>query len=529
MATLYYNGTIITMSNPPVAEAVLTEGERVVAVGPFKRLFDLASGAETVNLEGRTLMPAFVDAHSHLSSYASSFLQVPLDECVSFDEIFERIQGFIADNAVKEGEWVFAKGYDNNALKERRHPTLALVDACAPKNPLILQHASGHVGVFNSLALRLLSVNPDTPSPEGGRIGTENGYLTGYMEENAYFTYMKKAPMAGAKELFAAYMKAQAGYAAHGITTIQEGMMVKEMLPLYRQLLSLNMLYLDTVGYASVEDTDAFIAAFPQSFLRYDRHFKLGGCKIFLDGSPQGRTAWMRKPYLGSNPDYRGYGTMRDEQVLDAVEASARQGMQLLAHCNGDAAARQFLNAVELAERDYDVAALRPVMIHAQLLGRDQLPLALRLGVTPSFFVAHTYHWGDVHLQNFGEERAFAISPTASALSLGLRFTFHQDTPVIAPNMLETLWCAVNRVTKGGVSLGEAERIPVEEALKAVTVNAAWQYFEEDKKGSIEAGKNADFVMLDRNPLSVPLDELRDIRVLKTIKGGKTIFERQID
>lgn len=165
-------------------------------------------------------------------------------------------------------------------------------------------------------------------------------------------------------------------------------------------------------------------------------------------------------------------------------------------------------------------------MIHAQLLRRDQLSALRSLGMIPSFFVAHTYYWGDVHIRNFGLARASAISPAASALREGLPFTFHQDTPVLPPDMLTAVGCAVTRTTRTGRVLGEEERLLPLDALRAVTVNAAYQYFEEDRKGSIREGKLADFVLLDENPLTVEPGRIRDIRVLRTIKEGVTVYER---
>ena len=167
---------------------------------------------------------------------------------------------------------------------------------------------------------------------------------------------------------------------------------------------------------------------------------------------------------------------------------------------------------------------LRPVMIHAQLLDTDQMDETARLGVIPSFFIAHVYQWGDTHIKNFGLERASRISAAKAALDRGIPFTFHQDTPVLPPDMLGTVWCAVNRVTKGGVTLGAEQRIPAEAALRAVTVNAAHQYFEEARRGSLRPGKAADLVLLDADPLAVPHEKLRDIRVLETIKAGETVW-----
>ena len=217
--------------------------------------------------------------------------------------------------------------------------------------------------------------------------------------------------------------------------------------------------------------------------------------KHFLDGSPQGRTAWMRTPYLGEEKDYYAYGTQRDEQLQANLELALKDNMQILVHCNGDAACEQYINQYEKIKKKYEIENdIRPVIIHAQLLDRDQLNRVKNLNMIPSFFVAHVYYWGDIHIQNYGFERASRISLAKDALDKGIIFTFHQDSPVIKPNMLETIWCAVNRTTKDGILLGKDERISPMEALKAVTKNAAYQYFEENIKGTLKEGKLADLV-----------------------------------
>ena len=236
----------------------------------------------------------------------------------------------------------------------------------------------------------------------------------------------------------------------------------------------------------------------------------------------------MRTPYKGDEPDYCGYGTMTDEAVENAFRMAAQKKAQIIAHCNGDGASEQFLRCLQKVEQEYpELRDLRPVIIHGQLLGVDQLPRVKALGAVISFFVAHVYHWGDVHIRNFGADRAAKISPARSAMELGIPVTFHQDAPVIQPDMLETLWCAVNRETRNGVTLGRDEQVSALDALKAVTVNAAYQYSDEKKYGSIEAGKAADFVVLDSSPLTVQPEQLRSIRVLETYKAGRSIYSRQ--
>lgn len=522
--TVYFNGNILTMEEAqPVAGAVTAADGRIVST----RAADFTeNGTRFVDLKGATMLPAFLDPHSHFSGYAAAQLQVPLEEAVNFEEIIDKIRTYIHSHQIPAGVWIIGKGYDHNQLSEHTHPSAYILDQAAPDNPVMIQHQSGHMGVFNTAGLRLLGVTARTPSPQGGLIAVENGTPTGYMEENAFIQYQQKVPMASPEDLVNAYLAIQDKYASYGITTVQEGMLPLQLLPLCQMLLQKKLLKLDLVGFADAKEAQHLLPALAEHRCIYKDHFKLGGLKIFLDGSPQGRTAWMRLPYAGS-ADYCGYPTLTDEQAENFVRLAARENLQLLAHCNGDAAAAQYLRACsKIAQEGYDIRKIRPVLVHGQLLGPDQLPEAKRLGIIPSFFVAHVYHWGDVHIQNFGIERASHLSPAASALKCGVPFTFHQDTPVIEPDMMETIWCSVNRITKAGIRLN-AEAIPVMEALRAVTINAAYQYFEENEKGSIRPGKRADFVILDKNPLTVPPMELKNIRVLQTIKDDKTIYECQ--
>lgn len=530
MKQLFVNGTILTMERELYAQAVLTEDGKILSVGNLDDLIAQAGpDVQKVDLGGCTLLPAFVDAHSHFSAVATGMLQLSVETCSSFRELEEAIRAFISQRGIAKDEWILAKGYDQNRLQEGGHPPLSLLDRAAPSNPLMLQHQSGHMGVFNSAALKRLEVNPDTPSPEGGRIGREDGHLTGYMEENAFLEYQKRVPLPSTEALLEAYRQAQRLYASYGITTVQEGMVTEQLAPIYQSLLQSGQLQLDVVGYLDAAARQPLLHTFEKHLGRYHGHFKVGGYKIFLDGSPQGRTAWLRQPYAGE-ASYCGYNTLSDEQVESYLRQAIQDNMQLLAHCNGDAACGQYLAAGKKvaggqAGRN-GIASIRPVMVHAQLLGLDQLELVRELSIIPSFFIAHIYHWGDIHLRNLGPERSNSISPAHSALKKGILYTFHQDSPVIVPDMLETVWCAVLRKTKEGRILGPEERISVLDALRAVTIHSAYQYFEERQKGSIAPGKKADFVVLNRDPLAVEPEALRDIQVLETIQGGRTIYRR---
>ena len=210
------------------------------------------------------------------------------------------------------------------------------------------------------------------------------------------------------------------------------------------------------------------------------------------------------------------------DNVEEILENSKESNLQILAHCNGDKAAEQYINAIK------NISGLkRPVMIHAQILGLDQLPDVKKYNIIPSFFISHIYYFGDIHIKNLGIKRAEHISPAGSSLKHNILFTFHQDTPVIEPDMFETIWCAVNRKTKEGKVLGENEKISVLEAIKAVTINVAYQYGEENIKGSLKVGKNANMIIINKNPLKIDKDEIKDIKILETIKDGKNIWKCQ--
>ena len=518
--TLYFGGPIVTLEEPRYAQALVERGGRIAYVGDREEAERLAGpGARRVDLEGRALLPAFLDPHSHLLACAYARLQVPLGECAGWGEITDRLAKHVQERSIQPGEWVKGTGYDQNALAEGAAPDRFCLDRACPNNPVVIQHASGHAGVFNTLALeRLGALNGDCGLERDGQ-----GELTGRGEENPFLDLLGRIPMDGLEDVLRAFQGAQEEYASHGITTAQEGLLQPVMAPVYREILRRGLLYLDVNAYVPPADYDRLRGQFVQGVSDSPGIFQVAGMKIFLDGSPQGGTAWVREPYAGGGC---GTSTMTDGQVLSAFRQALDRDAQLLAHCNGDRAAEQYLTLLAQAEREAGKKLCRPVMIHAQLLGLDQLERVKALGVIPSFFVAHVYHWGEIHVKNFGLDRAGRISPAGSALSWGIPFTFHQDSPVIPPDMLETIWCACVRRTKTGRVLGAEERIPVEAALRAVTQTAALQYGLERELGTLRPGKRADFVLLSGDPLRTPPEELKKLQVERTIQRGRTIWSR---
>lgn len=567
MKTVIYNARIITMSNndeksinpnsgkiekTEYKQALYYENGIIQKVGTNEEILKLKDeNTKVINMEGKTILPSFIDSHSHFSAVANSFLQVDLNECTSFKEIKNKILEYKAKNNIADDEWIIANGYDNNILKEQRHPDINFLNTLEIDNPIVLKHKSEHMGVFNKNALEALEINKTTKSPEGGKIQIEDGKLTGYLEETAFVNYLKKVPMPSMDKLLKAYEKAQDEYLSYGITTLQEGYMSKELLNIYKELIKQNKLKLDVVGYPDYDSIKEYAHTFPSSYKKYNKHFKILGIKMILDGSPQGRTAWMKEPYepekqniIENKEDYKGYPAMKYDDIVRNIKFAKENGLQILAHCNGDATAEEYIKALQECEENEQsypkqeniqmqecaqqekklnnnnakkIKDLRPVIIHAQLISKEDLLKAKEIGAIPSFFVAHVYYWGDVHIKNFGINRASRISPVKEAVDNNIIFTLHQDSPIIKPNMLETIWCAVKRQTKSRKILGEDERISVYDALKGVTINAAYSYFEETKKGSIEEGKKAQLVVLDKNPLEVPVDEIPNIEIIETI------------
>lgn len=520
MKKLYYNGDILTMENSDF-EAVYVEDGIIKKCGDYFYLKnEVSQDTKFIDLQGKCLMPSFIDSHSHIVSFANTLNLVDLSKATSIEQIIQLFKEYLIKNNPAANKILIGFGYDHNFLKEKRHPLAYDLDKISPTNPIMISHASGHMGVINTKAIHLFKLTDSILDPVGGKYGRDNnGKLNGYLKEQAFIKTASQN-IQETNDLSQQVIEALKIYASYGITTIQEGYMKHSEFTLLSSLAKNNQLFLDVVGYVDIKD-NADIYKNNQQFFQYYNHFKLGGYKLFLDGSPQGKTAWLSRPYENSD-DYCGYPIYQDKQVKQYVKRALDDQAQLLTHCNGDQASSQLLDAFNKQSTN-----LRPVMIHSQTLRPDQLPQLKQIGMMPSFFIAHIYYWGDIHKVNLGN-RANHISCVHSALKLDIPYTFHQDTPVIRPDMLETIWCACKRETKNGIILGENERLSVYNALKGVTINAAYQYFEEDRKGSIKEGKTADLIILSANPCKVAIDKIKDIEILETIKDGNTVFKRGI-
>ncbi len=536
MDKLFYNGKIITMSHDnaedemkDLPEAILTRGSHIHKVGTYEDMKKIATdNLEEIDLNGKCLMPAFIDSHSHFMLNGQMAACVDLSECRSFVDIIEALNYYIKNTQIEADQAIVGFGYDQNFLVEKAHPGKYVLDCVETNCPVLILHVSLHLACVNSIALHVANINKDTPDPSGGVIGREpdssepNGYLEEaamYMVQSALVPYMKFK-----RENIMQIM--QEIYLRNGITTVQDGATSVSDWQKLKMMSDGRALRMDVIAYPLITGNDRQIMhKFGDEYKYYKNNLKIGGYKLILDGSPQGRSAWMSKPYLGTSKNYCGYPWMDNESVLRYVTTALKEGRQLLVHCNGDAASEQLLDAYEIALRNTNIRTdLRPVMIHCQTVRDDQLDRMAKINMLASIFVGHVWYWGDVHMKNLGIERGRRISPIRSALDRGLHVSFHQDAPVTKPNMLHSIWCAVNRISRDGNIIGEEQKVSVYDALKAATIEGAYMYSEEDVKGSIQEGKLADLIILDKSPLDIDSVSIRDIQVLETYKNGDCLF-----
>jgi len=429
------------------------------------------------------------------------------------------------------GEWVTGFGYDDTLLAEGRHPTREELDAVAPEHPVALLHISGHMVVANSRALEAVGIGADTPNPEGGVIGrTPSGELTGLLEETARLPVAERMLDLGAMDFLRMVSAAVREYAEYGVTTAQAGGVAPQMAGGFKLASALGLMPLRLVLFPMQDDYGDAIGAgtFDPEDLAA-RRIDVGAVKIVADGSIQGFTGYLTRPYhtpFHGDEEYRGYAAVPRERLFEQIETLHAAGLQIAVHGNGDASIDDILDAFAAAQAAHPADDPRLILIHAQMARQDQIQRMAELGVTPSFFAAHTWFWGDRHREIFiGPERAAQISPAGWAQAAGLRFTSHMDTPVTPMRPLQAAWSLVHRQTYGGDVLGPEQRVDVMTALRAVTIDAAWQVFQEDNRGSLEPGKYADLVLLDGSPLRDTMG-MRELQVDATWVGGALVFKR---
>ena len=538
LKTLYYNGDIVTVNDAmPTAEAVVVEDGTITFVGDRATAEALLTAEDArVDLDGKTMLPGFIDGHGHIANMMAGLPHLypaPNGTINSVDDLVSVLKDLLANGQALENGWLYACGYDNAVYPDEAHPTRYDLDKVSREVPILVMHASGHVGSVNSKAIELAGWTKDTPNENGVVLQRdENGELNGIIEERAIHVLMLNHVVQGLSPEFLMdiFVNTQKVYAAVGVTTGQEGAAAKASLPLLEGCEAQGRMLIDVVAYI-MEDYDPELIPDDTAAQTYKGHVKIAGAKLVADGSPQGKTAWLTKPYYkvpaGQKDDYCGYPIYDDEKMTDYCVQALKHDWQMLVHCNGDAMGDQLIRCYKRAQ---DITGnhknLRPVMIHAQTVRDDQLDEMKALGMMPSFFHDHVFYWGDYHYESvLGPERASRISPLASCVARDMPFTLHNDVPVTPINPIFNIHTAVNRITRGGRALGTEYCVDVMEAIRAVTIYGAYQHFDEKIKGSLEEGKLADMVILDKNPLKVNPNDIKNIRVLETIKNGKVIYK----
>jgi predicted amidohydrolase YtcJ len=548
---IYFGGSILTMEDAnPQVEALAIKDGKIIFTGTQSDADQYrADSTIDYDLKGKTLLPGFIDAHGHLTSRAGMMQAVdlsptPYGTVNSIPDLQNAIRKHITTHQIPANMPILGNGYDDAIMIEHRHPTRAELDAISSTNPIIAIHASGHSSVANTAMLKFVGITESSKEPEGGHFGRDKktGKLNGKLEENASFTALltltkkmvKKAPAktGGESQAIKDLMKAQDEWLSYGQTTICDGRTMGESLALLKEAAAKNLFKADIVFLPDFEYYKTQFATFKPNYMKYENRLKMGGFKFSDDGSPQAKTAWLTQPYYvppeGQGADYKGFPIFTDTVLYQDLKTLFQNGITAQLHVNGDAAIDQAIRIIKkLKDEGIYKPELRATLIHVQNSRPDHIQQIKDLGVIPSYFSTHVYLWGDWHYSSvFGPQRAAFISPANSALKAGILFTMHHDSPVTPPDLLTAVYAAVNRKTRSGRILGAEERIKPIEALKAITINAAYQYHEENSKGSLKPGKLADMVILDQDPLSIDPLKIKDIKVLETIKEGKSVYTR---
>jgi predicted amidohydrolase YtcJ len=546
-ADLVITGGHVLTVNPhdDVAEAVAVAGDRIVAVGTARDLDGLVGPrTDVVRLRGETVVPGFIDPHNHFMLYGQWLGRVncksPLNRTVG--DVLERVRERAGETA--PGEWILGFGVEDSGLEEKRFPTREELDRVAPAHPVYLRHRSGHAAVANSLALARAGLDEASPQPAGGHMDRDpaTGRLTGVLRETAAMQPIDAVlPQPTEAELCDGVIAAGTLYATAGITSVHDaGADARpETYRAYQHAVAgglVTRVYLMIWGWPGRHLYLQRDLGFRTGF--GDERLRLGAVKLFCDGSIQVFTCAFYDPYItldtpSTQAHPRGVLQVTPNELNDLVMDAHTKGFQVAIHAQGDYGIDVALDAIQYATWTSPRPGARHRIEHCQCVSAHGLERMRRLGVIGSFYPHHSWYWADRHISTFiGEERASRMNPMKSAMRAGVVTVGHSDAPIAAigdpvfgAEPLFGIWCAVNRTTRAGRVIGPDERLTPMEGIRAFTINAAYASFEEGLKGSIEPGKLADLAILDRNPCTVDPWEIRDVKVLRTIIGGRTVYQ----
>ena len=564
-AVMYYNGDIVTMAGDSAqyVEAVVVNDGKILFTGSKDDAMKKAGeGHKMFDLQGKTMMPGFIDAHGHIYTTGDykryAFLRG--DNVKNIPQLIQELKRFATEMKIPAGQFILGNGFDATLLEEQRNPTAEELDQVSTEHPVYIVHASGHMGIGNHKALEVAGYHKNTKDPVGGKIMRKVGSNepNGVLEENAHFFLWDKVP--GLDENSGAqYMKlAMEQAVAAGLTTVQDAGIKPNQLPVLVDCAKKNVFPIDVVGlvadvfsdqlrtlYTSADQTPLQtvipgprLSSFSEEGIKegkeylkeYKGNFRIAGLKMWMDGSPLAGTALLREPYSAKYPgkakDYKGFTNAKDEDLFKFLDRWYPTEYIIQVHVNGDGTADQFLNVMEKIIKKYGKKEQKVVMIHCSMVQEDQMIRMKEMGILPSFYSTTLSEAAESFQMQIGD-RINRMQPAGLAAKHGLVYTIHNDAPLIPLEIMPLMWAAVNRKSKiSGKIFGPEYALTPYQAMLAVTRNAAYQLGEDKTKGSIEAGKRADLVILDKNPLKVSRDNIKDVQVLVTVKDGINVFEQ---
>lgn len=531
------NGKVSTFDDEDrTVEAVAIKEDRIVAVGTNKEIRELAgSRTKVLDAGGRRVLPGLVDAHSHIAGVPPDYLN--LYRAHSIAEIVQAVKDKVQTK--QPGEWVVGSGdfmvysgWDDTRLKDKRWVTRWDLDPVSPDNPVLLIKDGGHAVVLNSYALRLAGINKETPDPKGYIArDPESGEPTGAILKLATETTSQLLPTPGEEDRIQAAHNASTQLLHMGTTTVADAAATPELIRTYQALyghggrqplVSVVIFPVVPIGEGREKSLE-FIRSWEVTTGFGDERLQLGALKFFIDGGVTSRTAWFSRPYKG-RPDYYGIPETDKEALFEAVRLADQKGWQLHFHTCGDAAAELALQALEAAQKENHTSGRRHALTHLYVLSEDQIERMRRLGVVAVLQPNFVYTLGEHMRAVLGEEQLAHLIPFRSLLQAGVPVALSADGH--PQNPFYGIYAAVARKTSTGHTLGGSEAVSVKEAVRAYTRTSSYSLFEETNHGSVEPGKIADLIVLDRDILSVPVEEIKDVQVLATIKDGRVAFNQ---
>ncbi|MBK5441720.1 MULTISPECIES: amidohydrolase [Peribacillus] len=529
---VFINGEVITVDQRnKVVEAVAVKGNRISAVGSNREVKDFI-GEETkvIDLQGKTLLPGFIDAHIHLILYGVNQLAVSCK-----DEHIKSIEDLLNDlkekaSTIPKGEWIRAWGFNETVVKEKRYPTIAELDAISVEHPIIVSRTCSHISVVNSKALEIAKINEKSENPTGGIIEKDKtGRFTGRLIETANMIMTEIASYTES-ELMKAVKIASEHFVAAGITSIHEaGAYGPESFRLLQQAVKSKDIRVRIYAMiGSLNNSHEFVNKMVEAGVvtgTGDERFKIGPAKLFTDGSSTGPTIATRETY-SSDPNNFGILYYSEEEIYQVLGQAHKKGYQITVHAQGDRAIEMYLNCVEKALEESPRKEHRHRIEHAGISSPDLQERMKNLELIPIPNPPFPYEFGDIYIQHYGN-RVNHMYAVRDFIDNGIIAAGGSDAPVTDYNPLLGIHVAVNRRSQSGSEIGVAQSISVMEAIKLYTWNGAYASFEEDIKGSIEVGKLADFVVLTDSILKVNPLHIKDLQVESTIIDGEILYHRE--